>query len=115
MRVLVADDFVDAADSLAALLGLYGHQVRVAYDGVEALAVAAEHHPHAAIVDINMPRLNGFAVAQRLRKRYGSNLRLIAYTAFGDSRTRERTAECGFDRHLTKPAAVDDLLSALET
>jgi CheY-like chemotaxis protein len=114
MRVLVVDDLVDAADSLAALLAVHGHEVRVAYDGVEALAVAAEQRPHAVVVDINMPRLDGFGLAQRLRQEYGRDLRLIAHSAWSDVRTRERAAECGFDRHLTKPATVHDVLSALD-
>ena len=78
MHVLVVDDLVDAADTLAALLALRGHNVDVAYDGVEALFMAAERPLQAAVLDLSLPDFDGFELAKRLRYEYGASLRLVA-------------------------------------
>jgi signal transduction histidine kinase len=111
-RILVADDNQDAADSLAMFLEMGGHDVRVAHDGRAALSVAQTFRPHIVLLDIGMPRLNGYEVAQALRQEpWGADIRLIALTGWGQESDRQRAAEAGFDCHLTKPVDPD----ALET
>ncbi len=116
-RVLVADDLRDSADSLAILIGAMGHEVRVAYDGEQAFQVAAEFRPDIALLDLGMPKLNGFDLCRRIRDEpWGRSMRLVAQTGWGQVEDRRRTAEAGFDRHIVKPvdpAALEDLLRAL--
>jgi PAS domain S-box-containing protein len=109
VRVLVADDNRDAADTLARLLSLHGHEVRVAYDGASALELAREYRPRVAILDIGMPLVNGYEAAQRLRAAHGSTITLIAATGWGQESDRRRAAAAGFDHHLTKPVDLDEL------
>jgi CheY-like chemotaxis protein len=113
-RLLVVDDNRDAADSLCMLLNAYGAEVRVAYGGTEALATLDTWMPHAAIVDIGMPDMDGCEVAKRLRldPRH-AGLRLIALTGWGQGADRARSHACGFDAHLTKPADIDALTAAI--
>ena len=103
LRVLVADDNRDAADSLARVLMICGHETRVAYDGTSAVEQAATFRPEAAVLDIGMPGMNGYDVARALRGRLGTEVLLIALTGWGQASDRERAAEAGFDHHLTKP------------
>src|SRR5688572_16443784 len=103
-KILVADDNRDAANALALLLRLAGHDVRVAHDGQAALALAGEFHPDCAVLDIGMPDLNGYEVARRLRhSAFGKNVRLIALTGWGQDEDKCRAHDAGFDHHLTKP------------
>jgi len=103
-RVLVADDNRDAADSLAFMLRVAGHDVRIAYDGQQALDLAETFRPSLALVDIGMPRLNGYETARRLReKSYGADLTLIALTGWGQPDDRNRSLAAGFDHHVVKP------------
>ena len=102
--VVVADDNVDAADSLAALLELDGYTVHVAHDGLQALQLASAMRPVACFLDLGMPGLSGMDVARRLRSAdHGSDLILIATTGWGQPEDKRRTEEAGFDLHLTKP------------
>ena len=112
-RILVADDNQDAADSLAMILEMGGHDVRVVHDGRAALSVAQTFRPDAVLLDIGMPQLNGYEVARALRQEsWGAEITLIALTGLGQESDRQRAAEAGFDRHLTKP--IDpDVLEAL--
>jgi signal transduction histidine kinase len=114
-RILLADDNRDAADSLAVVLQDMGHEVRVAYDGEEALAAGAEFRPDAVILDIGMPRINGYEVASRARESpWGRRAKLIALTGWGQQRDKTLAAQAGFDHHLTKPvdaATLEALLS----
>jgi CheY-like chemotaxis protein len=113
LRVLVADDNRDAADSLQRILSIYGHEVRAVYDGAAALALAGEMRPRVAVLDIGMPGASGLDVARALRERYGRATTLIALTGWGQDSDRRRALEAGFDFHLTKPvdpAALNDLL-----
>jgi signal transduction histidine kinase/CheY-like chemotaxis protein len=103
LRVLVADDNRDAADSLQRILALYGHEVRVAYDGGAAVRLGEEFRPRVAILDIGMPGTNGYDVARALRHRNGPQLTLVALTGWGQEADRRRATEAGFDHHLTKP------------
>jgi len=114
MRVLVVDDNVDAAESLAALLRLVGHSIEVAHDGVEALERAEQWQPDAVLLDLGLPRLSGLEVSQRIREQpWGRGMRLVALTGWGQDLDRQRTHEAGIDAHLVKPVELDALLSAL--
>ena len=113
VRVLVADDNRDAADSLARVLGAYGHEVRVAYDGLSALQLFEQFAPRVAVLDIGMPGADGYEVARRVRGQHGAAPRLIALTGWGQEHDRARALAEGFDHHLTKPvdpAAVHALI-----
>jgi CheY-like chemotaxis protein len=111
-RVLVVDDNVDAASSLAAMLRLEGLDAREAHDGVAALELARHFEPDVAFVDLNMPGMNGTALAAELRAQpWATELHLVALTGMGQKSDVEATRAAGFDAHLTKPAAPDDLLA----
>jgi PAS domain S-box-containing protein len=114
MRVLVADDNRDAADTLCRVLSLYGYEVRAAYDGNAALEICESFEPQAAVLDLGMPLRSGYDVARELRARRGPGMRLIALTGWGGENDARRAREAGFDHHLTKPAdpaALSELLS----
>jgi PAS domain S-box-containing protein len=113
-RVLVVDDNVDSVTSLMLLLQTMGHEVESAYDGVEALEVAQRFAPDTVVLDIGLPRLNGYEVARRLRERSERHYQLIALTGWGQQDDRERAREAGFDHHLVKPVDVDQLVRLLE-
>jgi signal transduction histidine kinase len=113
-RILVADDNHDAAESLALQLQLAGHEVRTVHDGADALAVAKGFKPHIALLDLGMPRMDGYETARQLRRRPGGkSLGLIALTGWGQQEDRKRTAEAGFDVHLVKPVSESQLFQAL--
>jgi CheY-like chemotaxis protein len=113
-RILVADDNQDAADSLAMILEMGGHEVRVARDGRAALSLAQTFRPDTALLDIGMPQLNGYEVAQALRREpWGAGITLIALTGWGQESDRQKAIDAGFDRHLTKPIDPDALESHL--
>lgn len=108
VRILVADDNRDAAASLATLLSLDGHEVSVAYDGRDALASAETFRPDVALLDIGMPNLNGYEVAQSIRSAgWGRSMMLVAVTGWGQSEDKRRAREAGFDHHFTKPLDLD--------
>ena len=117
LRVLVVDDNVDAAESLAALLDLAGHATRVAHDGNEALQAAHEFRPEIVFLDIGMPGKDGYEVAKELRSQPETQRAvLVALTGWGAKDDRARSKSAGFDHHLTKPAglaAVEGLLSQM--
>jgi two-component system, chemotaxis family, CheB/CheR fusion protein len=115
LRILVADDNDDGRDMLSFLLTSEGHQVATAVDGPSALAATAEFHPHVAILDIGMPGLSGYAVAERLRERTDDPpLILIALSGLGQEEDKARAAKAGFDHHFTKPVDVHALTSLLD-
>ena len=104
LHMLIADDNADAADSLAALLRMQGHVVHVAYDGETALAAFHRFEPHAALLDLGMPRGSGLDVARAIRRSpAGARAILIAVTGWGQERDRRDALEAGFDHHATKP------------
>ena len=108
--VLIADDNEDARESLAALLEIDGHTVRMAADGREALLVSEHQLPDVAILDIGMPLLNGYEVATRIRASdWGRDMLLIALTGWGQAEDQARAREVGFDHHVTKPVDVTQL------
>ena len=108
-RILVAEDSRDAAEMLQMMLAYIGHDVRVASDGIEAVAQAAAFSPHIALLDIGMPRMDGYEAARRIRAQHGSRVVLVALTGWGQDEDKERAREAGFDHHLTKPADPDAL------
>jgi signal transduction histidine kinase len=114
-RVLVVEDNPDAARSLATLLRLEGHDVRLASDGPQALAAAAESRPDVVLCDLGLPGMDGYAVAAALRAGPATaGVRLVALTGYGQDADRRRSAAAGFDLHLTKPvdpAALHELLA----
>jgi CheY-like chemotaxis protein/anti-sigma regulatory factor (Ser/Thr protein kinase) len=114
-RILVADDNVDAAETLAILLQMDGHEVRIADNGADAFALAGTFRPQVAFVDIGMPELNGYEVAQLVRQQpWGASVRLVALTGWGQDDNKRQAEEAGFDRHLTKPIDPSDLVPLLE-
>ena len=115
-RILVVDDNEDAAESLEMLLSLQGHQVRSAGDGMAALRVASEFLPELTLLDIGLPKLNGYEVAKLIRQQpWGANMRLVAVTGWGQTQDKQAADEAGFDRHLTKPVDPQDLMSILSS
>ena len=112
-RVLVVDDNVDAADTLAMTLELFGCEVQVRYDATSAFAAAAEFGADVAILDIGLPDMEGYELARRLRQRQ-PELKLVALTGWGQERDRARALEAGFDLHRTKPCDVEELLKAFD-
>jgi signal transduction histidine kinase len=115
-RVLIADDNRDSADTLCSMLQMVGHDVRVCYDGVNALTQAELFRPEIMLLDIGMPVLNGLELASRVRERpWGANIRLIALTGWGQPEDIRRSQRAGFDHHLVKPvelARLQELIGA---
>jgi signal transduction histidine kinase/DNA-binding response OmpR family regulator len=113
-RILVADDNRDAADSMSMMLRLMGNEVRTVHDGAEAVKEATEFRPDMALIDIGMPRLNGYDVARAIRQqRWGTSMLLVAMTGWGQEEDKRRAMEAGFDQHFTKPvdpAALERLI-----
>ena len=115
LRILVADDQADALESLARMLQLEGHEVHRAHDGLEAVERCERFRPDVALLDIGMPRMNGFDAARRIRAQHVDRpIRLIALTGWGQPEDRRRAAEAGFDHHLVKPVEFTDLVGALQ-
>lgn len=113
-RVLIVDDNRDAADTLCALLESLGATVRAVYDGRAAAAVVEAFAPDAVLLDLGMPEVDGYRTAQLIRQtRGGQNLQLVAVTGWGQRSDRAKTAEAGFDAHLTKPASLEALQEIL--
>lgn len=113
-RILVVDDNKDSADSLAMLLTLNGHKVRMANDGISALAMAQDYRPDVVLLDIGLPGLNGLEVAERLRAQPDTRKTLlIAVTGYGQEEDRKRSHLSGFDHHFVKPVDINLLLKSL--
>jgi signal transduction histidine kinase/CheY-like chemotaxis protein len=109
-RILVVDDNVDAAESIAVLLRLWGHQAHLAHNGMDAIRLAEEFHPDVVLLDIGLPGMNGYDVAERLRGQPGLGpALLIAVTGYGQQEDRLRAGQAGFDHHLTKPVNLENL------
>ena len=103
-RVLVVDDNRDSADTLALLLELMGHETRTAHDGPAALEAGDAFRPEAVLLDIGLPKLNGYEVCRRMRQRdWGQGCLLLALTGWSSPEDQQRAREAGFDRHLVKP------------
>jgi CheY-like chemotaxis protein len=117
-RVLVVDDNVDSVASLQMMLRIMGHDVRVAHDGAEAVEVALAFEPELVLLDIGLPRLNGYEVAREIRKQpRGKESVIVAVTGWGQEEDRRRSSEAGFDHHIVKPvepSAIERILATLE-
>lgn len=114
VRVVVADDDRDAADSLTQLLKLRGSDVRTAYDGVQAFETCAAFRPDVVLLDIGMPRLDGHETAQRIRRQsWGEDMVLIALTGWGQQKDKQKATDLGFDHHFTKPVDFRQLEAVL--
>jgi CheY-like chemotaxis protein len=110
LHILVADDDVESAATLAMYLRMEGHIVTVAHDGSEALQLADAHHPEVLVLDISMPTKNGYEVARELRARdWCGGSKVVAVSGYGRIEDEERALASGFDAHLTKPIDIDRL------
>jgi PAS domain S-box-containing protein len=115
-RVLIADDNRDSADSLALLLKIMGNEVGTAYDGEQAVEAAAALRPEVVVLDLGMPKLNGYEACRRIREQpWGQGMFLIALTGWGQEEDRQRTAEAGFNQHMVKPVDPDVLMKLLDS
>jgi PAS domain S-box-containing protein len=112
-RVLVVDDNKDAADSLGMLLRASGSEVRTANDGLQAVGAASVFRPEVVLMDIGLPKLNGYDAARRIRTELGDEVVLVAVTGWGQEEDRRRSHDAGFDHHLTKPLAMETLQKLL--
>ncbi len=115
VRVLVVDDNVDAAESIAMLLRLEGHDVRSVHGAQAALEAAVVFRPHVVLLDIGLPGMDGYEVARRLRSQPAvQSMRLVAVTGYGQQSDRDRAREAGFDQHLVKPVEPEALQAVLQ-
>jgi CheY-like chemotaxis protein len=115
LRILVADDNRDFAEALAVLVRTRGHAVREAYDGEKALALCLEFHPHVLVLDIAMPRLDGYEVSERVRRlEWTRDVLIVALTGRAEFLDRARSHASGFDYHVTKPIALDEVIRLIE-
>ena len=114
-KILVVDDQVDAAETLAMLLRLEGHEVEVAHSGNDALAAIAAFNPSMVFLDIGLPDMNGYEVGKQIRQRTPSaEVFLVALTGYGEAEDRQLSADAGFDYHLVKPATLAALNEILK-
>ena len=113
-RVLVVDDNQDAADSLAMLLGVRGEEVRIAYDGAMALEVERDFKPDVVLLDIGLPAISGYDVAERIREKRGNKVLIVAITGWGQEKDLRRAEDAGIDHHFTKPVDFEALVALIE-
>jgi PAS domain S-box-containing protein len=114
LRILIVDDNKDNADCLSIMLKIMGHHTRTAHDGLAAIEAAAEFRPEVVLLDIGMPKLNGYGVCAHIREQpWGKNMVLIAQTGWGQDDDRRRTQAAGFEHHLIKPVKHDALMKLL--
>jgi CheY-like chemotaxis protein len=113
-RILVVDDNRDAATSLAGLLEMYGNEVQIAHDGVAAVEKAAATEPDVILLDIGMPRMNGYDACCAIREQpWGKDIVIVALTGWGQEEDRRKSREAGFDSHLVKPVDLSALMKLL--
>jgi CheY-like chemotaxis protein len=113
-RILVVDDNGDSAKSLARLLKITGNATHVAHDGLEAVDAAQQFRPDVVLLDIGLPRLNGFDACRRIREQpWGKNMVLVALTGWGQDEDRRKSKDAGFDHHMVKPVDYDVLMNLL--
>jgi PAS domain S-box-containing protein len=115
-RILIVDDNLDAASSLALLLEITGNETYTAHDGAAALEAVEAHRPEVVLLDIGLPTLNGYEVARRIREQpWGKEMLLVALTGWGQEEDRRRSSEAGFDGHLVKPVEYAELIALLRS
>jgi CheY-like chemotaxis protein len=115
LRVLIIEDNADTRETLRRVLELDGHEVQEAADGVQGVEIAVASHPEVVMVDIALPRLDGYQVARRIRAALGTSPLLIAVTGYGQAEDRRLSRDAGFDVHLVKPVAPEQLAAALHS
>jgi CheY-like chemotaxis protein len=114
-RILVVDDNKDAAESLRMLLKILGGEVQMAYDGLTALEVAERFLPHAIVLDLGLPKLDGFSAARQIRAQdWGKGMVLVAVSGWCRDEDRQRSADAGFNGHLAKPVRVDEIRNLIQ-
>jgi CheY-like chemotaxis protein/anti-sigma regulatory factor (Ser/Thr protein kinase) len=114
-RILVVDDNLDGANSLAMMLGLLGHEVRIANDGLAAIEQAERFRPDVILMDVGMPKLNGLDATRRIREKpWGQGIMVVALTGWGQDGDKERSREAGCNGHLVKPVVLPDLEKLVE-
>ena len=114
-KVLIVDDNEDTVTSMSMMLRILGHDTHVAREGPEALEVASSFLPHVVLLDIALPKMNGYEVARRIRQQsWGKDMKLVALTGWGQEDDIRRSLEAGFDHHLTKPVEPDALADLLK-
>lgn len=110
LRVLVVDDNCDVVDSMIMLLEVLGHSANSSLSGAEAVQLVSVHRPHVVFLDIEMPFMDGWETAKRIRNLPGGeNISLVAITGHGQSRHKRKSTEAGFDHHLVKPVDADEI------
>jgi len=114
MRILIAEDHHDAAEVLRIMMERWGHEARVAYDGIRALELADLFLPHVALLDIVLPRMHGYALARKLGLRLPAP-RLVAVTAWGQDADRALSRNAGIEHHFLKPVDPQQLQNVLDT
>jgi CheY-like chemotaxis protein len=115
-RILLVDDNAESTEPLSLLLQGKGHETRVSTDGEEAIAAADDFKPHCVLLDLGLPKMDGYEVARRLRERpYGEDLVLVALTGWAGKDIRSKAAEAGFDYHLVKPVNWEELERIVES
>jgi two-component system, OmpR family, response regulator len=113
-RVLVVDDNRDSVETLSMLLRIKGHDARIADSGEEAIKIADDYQPHVVVLDLSLPGMDGYEVAQRLRERpYGGHMVLVALTGWSGREVQAKAAAAGFDFHLLKPIEWPELEQVL--
>jgi CheY-like chemotaxis protein len=113
-RILVVDDWHDTADSLAAVLTLWGYDAEACYDGPEALKIARAYEPYIVLLDIGMPRMDGFQVALALRSIPGLRTTIIGISGYGGKVCQGSARDAGFDDYLVKPVEIEHLREVIE-
>lgn len=117
LKILVVDDNPDSALSMAMMLSMMGHETRTAHDGEAAVTTAEEFRPQVVLLDIGLPKLNGYEVAQRIRQQdWGAAMFLVAITGWGQDEDRRRSEDVGMNLHMVKPVepgALDRVLAEL--
>ena len=116
MRLLLVDDSVDAATLLSMVLEADGYDVRIAHEATQALEIAAQFKPEIVLLDLGLPGMDGFQLAQEMRKLDSTaGALLVAVTGYGQAGDRQRSHDAGFDYHLVKPVAVEEIHRVIET
>ncbi len=115
LKILVVDDNRDGADSLSEMLQLMGNDTRTGYDGEQAVAMAVDYRPDVILLDIGLPKLNGYEACRAIRQQaWSQGMVLIAVTGWGQDKDRSRTREAGFDHHMVKPLDPQELMKILD-
>jgi DNA-binding response OmpR family regulator len=113
-RILVVDDNTDGVAFLTMLLAMVGHETATAFDGIAAISVAQQFNPHIVLLDLDLPKLDGYEACRRIRgEAWGKSMMLVAVTGLGGEDDRMRSLEAGFDMHLVKPVSAETLMLVL--